>query len=132
MTMRKRTVAIIGVCLVAGFATLTDWQSAPPSAAPALIDTSMLRPGMTCKIGVDSPSGASANCARGFLGMVAEVTETEIVLDDAIYQVINETDFSLEVGTVRIPMTEVASIHCSWMAPLDDGTVAERIGVHFR
>lgn len=130
--MQKKSVAIVGLCLVAGFAAFTSWQSAPPPPAPALIDTSMLRPGMTCKIGVDSPTGAFANCYRGFLGMVAEVNETEIVLDDAVYQVIADSDISMEVGTVRIPVTEVASIHCSGIVPLEDGTPVERIGVNFR
>lgn len=132
--MRRRTVAIIGLCLVAGFATFTDWQSDPSSSAqtPALIDTSMLRPGMTCKIGVDSPQGEFANTARGFLGMVSEVTDTEIVLDDAIYQVVSDSEIIMDVGTVRIPVAEVAWIHTSSIEPLADGTLAERIGIDFR
>jgi hypothetical protein len=131
--MRKKILVMLVICLLAGFGAFENWRSAPPPA-PALIDTSMLRPGMTCKIGVDSPTAAFANCARAFLGMVSEVSETEIVLDDAVYQVVGDTDtdIHMEVGTVSIPVTEVAWIHLSGEAPLADGTLAERIGIQFR
>jgi hypothetical protein len=129
--MRNKILVMLVICLLAGFGAFENWRSAPPPA-PALIDTSMLRPGMTCKIGVDSPTSAFTNCARGFLGMVSEVSETEIVLDDAVYQVVGDTDINMEVGTVRIPVTEVAWIHLSGEAPLADGTLAQRIGIQFR
>ena len=136
--MRKTTIRFVTLCLLsvslAGIIHVFRKTEAIATPMPtvARIDKSMLQPGMNCKIGLVSTESSAAGACRGYSGIVVEVNEEELILEGAIYQEISDSETRHEVGTVHIPVAEIAVIQHWGLPTTDDGDGYQRIGVVFR
>jgi hypothetical protein len=136
--MRKMTIGFVTLCLlsvsVAGiihvFRKTGDVATLMPTVAR--IDTSMLHPGMNCKVGIVSTESSAAGACRGYSGIVVEVNEEELILERAVYQEISDSETRHEVGTVHVPIAEIAYFQHWGLPTTDDGDGYQRIGVVFR
>ncbi|HEY2249680.1 MAG TPA: hypothetical protein VGH74_01420 [Planctomycetaceae bacterium] len=132
--MQKKYLGWMALC-VSIISVAVIFHDDAPTPAPARIDTSMLLPGMNCKATVVSPETSTADTCRTYNGIVAQVTQDEVILDEAVYQEIEATSDSetqRNVGTVRIPIAEIAAVQFWGLPVADAGDGIERIGVQFR
>jgi|GEM_PF-3624822 len=132
--MRKAYLGLLTLCLLLASAAII-YHRAAPTPAPARIDTSMLLPGMNCKATVVSPDSSTADTCRSYCGIVAQVTQNEVILDEAVYQEIevnSDSETQRNAGTVRIPITEIAAVQFWGLPAAGTSDGVERIGVQFR
>jgi hypothetical protein len=129
--MRNKILGALAVVLL-GIGALVFLPREVPSPGPALIDTSMLLPGMNCRLTLASPTDSQTGAIRQYSGVVADVSPKEIILDDAAYEEGAAAEVRQHVGTVHVPAAEVAAIRF-WGIPLAEGRDGvERIGIQFR
>jgi hypothetical protein len=83
--MRNKILGALAVVLL-GIGALVFLPREVPSPGPALIDTSMLLPGMNCRLTLASPTDSQTGAIRQYSGVVADVSPKEIILDDAAYE----------------------------------------------
>jgi hypothetical protein len=125
-------------------------QQAGQTTAPATINTADLRPGMRCRVTLETPPQPEASSLLGYEGTIQEITKNEIVLVTTsdfriekrvpflaalpfIGKYFYTTSIGRDVVTRRIPLTKVAAIECRGGTKADGDTDSlERIGVDFR
>jgi hypothetical protein len=147
--MLMKSLPFMPILLLAGCGSATI----PPSQVAALpsvsVDTSALRPGMECRIGVAKPTQGNASISQEYAGTIAAVSEQEIVLDNVVVTERRETVSPIiswmpflpckNVGiaqqtlpSVHIPLKDITWLYNTGTPATSDGGDVERIGIDFK
>jgi hypothetical protein len=125
-------------------------QQTGQTTKPATVNTADLRPGMWCRVTLETPLDEDACSLIGYSGIIQEVTKDEIVLVTTgefrsekrvpilaalpyIGRYFTSTSIGLTLLVRRIPLAKTAAIECRGGTNGDGDTdFLERIGVDFK
>ncbi|MHB8954477.1 MAG: hypothetical protein ACYC4U_16015 [Pirellulaceae bacterium] len=146
----SRLVISVFLVTVVSLAVPLFAQQTEQTTKPATVSTADLRPGMWCRVTLETPLYEDACSLLGYSGIIQEVTKDEIVLVTTcdfrnerrvpilaalpyLGKYFYSTSIGRDVVTRRIPLAKIAAIECRGGNNVDgDADSPERIGVDFK